>query len=149
MRFIISAMALACAITALAEDKKPEPTVKDEMQKLQGEWLALEVGASGMVFDIKGDKQILAIKDSNFTFTGDEKAELSKLDPKADPKRFDLKNVGKLRMGQMDGAIYKIEGDKLTICLRQGKTEGRPEKFATAAGQTDVVMIVLERVKKK
>ena len=60
-------------------------------------------------------------------------------DEKSDPFRIDLTNQGDPEEG-----IFKIEGDRLTICYRFGR-DRRPTKF----GEKDAIEEVLERVKKK
>lgn len=66
-----------------------------------------------------------------------------KFDPKAGTATVDLGagNDGR----EMAQGIYKIEGDKLTICKRP-PTKGRPTEFATPEGSPNYLMI-FRRVK--
>ena len=51
--------------------------------------------------------------------------------------------------GKTVAGIYKIDGDRLVVCVRDAEhaTKGRPEKFATTA-DGGLGLITLERVKK-
>lgn len=60
-------------------------------------------------------------------------------DEKSDPFRIDLTHRGDPEEG-----IFKIDGDRLTICYREGRGQ-RPKKF----GEKDVIEEIFERVKKK
>jgi uncharacterized protein (TIGR03067 family) len=152
MRLVVSAAALLFGAAVLADDKKagrlPEGA-KKELARLQGEWLAKEFGRYGRKLDVRGEKLVLVIKDAKWIFTDREKGEFIAIDPKADPKSFDLQSVEAGRKGEVDEAIYKLDGDTLTVCLYQGKDKRRPAKFETGPEQPDTILMVFERVKKK
>jgi uncharacterized protein (TIGR03067 family) len=66
------------------------------------------------------------------------------LDPKKDPPEMDLTDPGQANPGKVSAAIYKIDGDTLTIC---SSTDGeRPRAFDAAAG-SKFVLLVLKRTK--
>jgi uncharacterized protein (TIGR03067 family) len=65
------------------------------------------------------------------------------VDSKAKPATMDLQ-VG-VTEKEMALAIFKVEGDKLTIC-RAMPGKPRPTKFEVAEGSTDY-LLVLRRVK--
>lgn len=103
-----------------------------DLAKLQGTWQ----GTSP-----EGARLVLVIKDTTATSTISGKAgtvqleQQIKLDETADPKALDFLKAGG---GSIPG-IYKLEGDKLTICLNPLGDE-RPVKFdAGKAGGSLVV----------
>jgi hypothetical protein len=52
------------------------------------------------------------------------------------------------RKGQVDEAVYKVEGETLTICLYQGMGKRRPTSFETPK-DSDTILVVFKRVRKK
>ncbi len=151
-RLAVYAAVLLFACAASAYDKKANPLsegAKKELAKLQGQWVAEEFGRYGKKFDVKEDKLVLEIKGTKWIFTEQEKAEFVAFDPTTTPKCVDLKSVEEARKGAVDEAIYKIDGDTLTICLHQGKEKQRPTTFETSPKTPDTILMVFKRVKKK
>jgi len=139
----------AGAITAQKQADQLPKDAQKELEKLQGEWVLKSAERYGMKVEVGGENYVLEIKGVKWIFTGKEKGEFVAIDPKADPKRFDIKSVEEGRNGQVDEAIYKIEGDTLTVCLNQGKEKQRPARFKTGPDQPGTILAVFERVKKK
>lgn len=149
MRFSLPMMVLVCAVFAFAEDKKAPPLTKEalkELQSLQGEWVVTELGRAGEVVAVKDEKEVLQIKNARWIFDGVDKGEVIALDPKANPKCFDLKSIEQGRKGEIDEGIYKLEGDTLTVCYHQGRGKQRPTRFETKAENPDTILAVLKRV---
>jgi uncharacterized protein (TIGR03067 family) len=137
---------------AAADDKNPVPlpeVARKELDRLQGQWHTKELGRRGKTVDVNDAKMTLEIKGNKWIFTGQEKGEIVAIDPKTDPLCLDIKSVEEGRKGQVDEAIFKIDGDTLTICLHQGKEKQRPTRFETTPEQPDTILAVFERVKKK
>jgi uncharacterized protein (TIGR03067 family) len=114
---------------AVADDKNPVPlpeAARKELDRLQGQWHAKELGRRGKTVDVNDAKMTLEIKGNKWIFTGQEKGEIVAIDPKTDPLCLDIKSVEEGRKGQVDEAIFKIDGDTLTICLHQGKDSNAP-----------------------
>src|SRR5438067_98309 len=116
MRRIIAAVVLvATAAVAPADDK---PAAKSDLDRLQGVWRAM-VGRDKdipLTMEIKGKAVVFVIT----TPEGDRRARQGeiRLDDKASPKRLDW-----IKFKGPDGdddpespAIYKLDGDELTIC---------------------------------
>jgi uncharacterized protein (TIGR03067 family) len=113
-------------------------------------WPVTELERAGKRIEVEQpEKLALEIKGTKWIFTGVQKGDIIALDPSADPKCMDIKSVEKGRNGQIDEAIYKIEGDVLRICLYQGKGKHRPVRFKTTAEQSDTILGVLKKAKKE
>lgn len=137
---------LGLSILVAAPAKKDPP--KREPPSVVGEWL----GESG----VKGGKNDPPPPGTTITFTKEgevlfkeggngmngEKGSYS-VDVKKDPAEMDITPPGPGKGPKMM-AIFKIEGDTLTIAL--GMTE-RPKTFTSPDG-SDVMLITCKRVKK-
>src|SRR5262249_29200373 len=102
----------------LAADPLPQSAQK-ELKLLQGDWELLSGEAKGeKLVSRAGDaKLILTFKGDKWIFTGAEKGIITAIDPKSRPKCMEIKSTEEGKRGKMDHAIYKLEGDILTICL--------------------------------
>lgn len=144
------------ALTVPAEPPKekaaplPEAAQK-ELDRLQGKWkLVLAVRDGKEEKFGKDDPELIGeFKGGKWLFTDVEKAEVVALDPKAEHKTIDLKSLEKARGDDVvDEAIFKLDGNTLTICLYQGKGKNRPTEFDTKKN-SDTILLVLERVPEK
>ena len=115
-----ASVALAWAQSAPADDPKPKELTGDA-KALQGTWTSKdEQGESTWVFD--GEKLKLETPSRKYTIVW-------KLNAEAKPiKTLDLDATGDSpnAPGYKGQCIYKLEGDKLTICMG---TEERPTEF--------------------
>ncbi len=130
-----------CSASARAGDK-----AADEMKKLQGEWQVVQVEARGK----KVSKDDARAKHMRFVFEGDtitipleqSKAELKstfKLDPSKSPKSIDVIALDGPLKGQTAAGIYKLEKDRLTICIPNfppADPSKRPTKFQAGTAPT-------------
>ena len=98
-----------------------------------------------------GEKRpLLIVIDNGFSFGFDKDGKSAApdtaiLDTARGPKAIDFTpTVGSLK-GQTYPGIYKIEGDRLTLCLSVAPGSKRPNRFATAG--TEWVLDVYERPK--
>jgi uncharacterized protein (TIGR03067 family) len=147
---------LLIAIVAGADEPKPEVKEKEfsaeakkELKKLEGKWALKEGQRRGEKVEIGDNRPVLEINGTKWIFTGQEKGEFIAIFPETDPKCFDLKSVEKGRKGEVQEAIYKIDGDTLTVCIHEGKGKQRPTRFEATAEQPDTILAVFERVKKE
>jgi uncharacterized protein (TIGR03067 family) len=67
--------------------------------------------------------------------------------PAADPPEIDLgdADAGQVMEAESFKGIYRIEGDRLTICLSEN---GRPTAFEAPAGRQGTILITCHRAKK-
>jgi uncharacterized protein (TIGR03067 family) len=119
-----------------------------ELRLLQGEWLLRRIEANGNKIERADDeaKIVMKIKGDKMLVEGEAKVAIVAIDPSTNPKCMDLKILDKGRDGRVDEAIYKIEGDTLTICVYLGQGRQRPLNFETPK-QADTILVVLKRVK--
>ena len=129
---------------------KPDDAVAAEYKALVGNYKVAKVELGGkditehlkeMKFEIRdGGKytaQVGELKD-DATFT---------VDPAKKPKEMDVKPNGGPNKGQTVKAIYKLDGDTLTMCYDHDKSENRQTKFESKEG-TRVLLITYKREKK-
>jgi RNA polymerase sigma factor (sigma-70 family) len=127
---------------------------KTDKENIQGEWKVDSAKMNGQ--DAAGEEGE-RIKNATFEFTAnklltkfkDETRESTyKLDPTAKPKTIDIEFILNDKVVETTRAIYKLEGDTLTI---RGKPHGgadeRPTEFESKEGG-GTMLIVLKRVKK-
>jgi uncharacterized protein (TIGR03067 family) len=121
--------------------------VNPEYAKLQGTWEFLSMEADGAPKpDAEYRKYAVVFKDDVWTVLdgGNVKAETKfELDSKANPKTIDLYPVD----GRILQGIYKLDGDRFTMCDRGTEKGDRPTKFATEAN-SGLVLVTLRRVKR-
>jgi uncharacterized protein (TIGR03067 family) len=146
-RIICGLVVLTCPLTLFAGDDD----VRKELKALQGTWKVVGLEAGGKSYP----------KDSvpDFTFVigadGKSTAKMAKteyqatiaVDPKKSPKTIDNLHETGDQKGKKQYGIYKLEGDKLTVCITApGAAEGdRPKDFTTK--DTTGVVFIFERVK--
>jgi uncharacterized protein (TIGR03067 family) len=125
---------------------------------LEGEWQAVQTQAEGVWWD----KKTMAVASTKFVIKGDElvvphpdgngpgRRSTYKLDPAKLPKEIDLLSHDGFESGQTTAAIYKLENDRLTICMPYFGNDltARPNEFKTTADDGRM-LVILEHVKPK
>jgi uncharacterized protein (TIGR03067 family) len=129
-----------------------------EAKKLQGEWQAVEIQAKGKTstkddgdvknlrFVIKGD----GITIPNPSEEGKERKQTFKVNAAKSPKEMDITSLDGQEKDKTAACIYKLDKDRLTICIPYF-TENpsvRPTEFKAGAND-GIMLITLERVKSK
>jgi uncharacterized protein (TIGR03067 family) len=116
----------------LAADAPADATKKD-LDKLQGTWELVppENDVNAVVFKVefKGDKFRVIYPD------GGELKGTFKLDASTDPKLIDFTLKDR---GDFEG-IYKLDGDKFTVCVSEPCAKQRPSEFAKDGKNTGVL----------
>ncbi len=122
---------------------KPDP-VKEDVKKLEGKWSIVSMESNGRTYpaatlqrlqyklEISGDKFIRETRGRKFAMTF--KVDLSK-----NPKTMDLATTTAVRPRTYH-AIFKLEGDTLTICQAIGRGQ-RPTEFTSQGVQPAILMI--------
>jgi uncharacterized protein (TIGR03067 family) len=125
-------------------------SAKDEAKRLEGTWKVVSLAADGEQAPPE------AIREGRWTFRGDQiiipgpdpgKATY-KLMPDRSPKAIDMTAPDGPNKGKTLLCIYELEGERLTICVPEGRQESsdpaRPSEFGSGKGRS---LIVLERMK--
>ncbi|MDY3558387.1 TIGR03067 domain-containing protein [Gemmata sp. JC673] len=146
---------IALLVTTCAASRADDPAAA-EIKTLQGEWRAVGVefrgktltkdDAKAMRFEIKGR----GLTFSNTQKPGRERKQTFTLDPSKTPKALDLTSLDGQEKDTTAACIYRLDGDKLTICMPYFAKDPsvRPKEFkADASG--DLMLLTLERVKGK
>jgi uncharacterized protein (TIGR03067 family) len=126
------------ALLAGAVYSQDNTDAKSDKQKLQGEWKPVSMKTegtdvtAGLAKVTDGSDLIAFDGDKMVSKQGTEKKSLPfKLDPVRKPKELDLDaGDGKTVIR----AIYKLDGDDLTICFSLSEKQERPTDFDTKSG---------------
>lgn len=138
-------LVMGLALAAPAPDK---PSVKQELKKLQGKWkIVKEDGGSPR----KKATSLVLIKGNTIDFGDTTEGLEFRIDPTKSPKWFDIKLKLTKTVVETSLGIYKLDGDKLTICVLTGwrsDRQVRPKEFkAKEEKDWSCAVIHLQRVK--
>jgi uncharacterized protein (TIGR03067 family) len=149
MQRIICVLVVLSAPLPLTADTGDD--VKKELKALQGKWkaVALEAGGKPLPKDAVPDFTYIIGADGKAAGKmpqGEYTAAIT-VDPKKDPKTIDNLHESGDQKGKKQYGVYKLEGDKLTVCITApGRAEAdRPKDFNTK--DTANVLFVFERIK--
>jgi uncharacterized protein (TIGR03067 family) len=124
--------------------------VEKELEKMQGDWVAVRSESAGFSIDLNDGKGVppiaMTINGDKWIATRPTQATLMlMLNPTAEPKELDQKCLEGRNQGTVFLGIYKVEGDTLIVCSNSGgKT--RPTDFTTK-GKPGIWLYVYKRVK--
>ena len=109
---------------------------KKELKKLEGTWVMVSGEEKGKKLPddtvknakltMKGDKHTVQVGEDTFVGT-------HKVDPAKTPKQIDAIDTEGPFKGKTSLGIYKLEGDKFTVCFAPPDKE-RPKEFSTKSG---------------
>jgi uncharacterized protein (TIGR03067 family) len=125
--------------------------VRTELKALQGKWKAVAMEAGGNSFPKERVPEFTFIVAANGKSTGQsqqgEYQATITVYPENSPKSIDNLHETGAQKGKKQYGIYKLDGDKWTVCMtRPGVLEGdRPKDFTTK--DTANVVFVFERHK--
>jgi uncharacterized protein (TIGR03067 family) len=148
----IVTLALA-APTAVPDDKeKPlSEAGQKELKKLQGKWKAVKLVANGN--EENNAEVAIQFKDRKVIVNQDGKEleffDVAAIEPETTPKLLDFKareDMAPFVKGNVYEAIYKLDGDELTIAIYIGEGKKRPEKFESPA-DSGIGVVTLKREK--
>jgi uncharacterized protein (TIGR03067 family) len=133
-----------CATLCVAQEKVHK---KPDREAIIGEWKVAHFEEQGEVEPpgkLKSMTYVFSDGKAAIKLDGKIVVEFTmKLDPTKEPKHLDFEHPKEHSIG-----IYKLDGDKLTICARAFIDKGdRPKEFKTGKGSR-LMLIELDRVKK-
>lgn len=149
MKRIIGLVCVLAIPVALFADNTND--VNKELKALEGKWKAVAMEAGGKAFPKESVADFTFIVAANGKATGkspqEEYQATITVDPKQSPKTIDNLHETGAQKGKKQYGIYKLEGDKWTVCMtRPGVAEGdRPKDFDTKDAAN--VVFVFERLK--
>ena len=128
---LVSAILTFAALGLIAADAP----ANDDAAGLKGKWKAVSIKAGGQVSPAEDVKRFqFSFTDKTYTNTIDDKAVEEgayATDDSKTPKAMDFD----IKTGQDEGkkqlGIYKLDGDKLTIVVAQGRVDGTAEVVET------------------
>jgi uncharacterized protein (TIGR03067 family) len=124
------AVILALPVFQAGDDAKKE-AVQKELKRLEGTWSCRWLGRNGKKFEADGG--LLTIKGGRW-YAGDKAVASYTIDPTTSPKLLDVTDLLEEK-GLMAEGIYRLDGDRLVICLYAGGgVRQRPLEFATEPG---------------
>jgi uncharacterized protein (TIGR03067 family) len=145
----IPALGLMVSVCALAVGPAPG-RAEDKKVNLEGTWIivGMEVGGKALPEDLvakspEAERTIKITADKMIaTKNGKEDPATYKLDTSKTPHEIDL--VGKDSKGKEEklSGIFKVDGDKLTLCVAQGD---RPKEFKTTEKGQSMIMILQKK----
>jgi uncharacterized protein (TIGR03067 family) len=113
--------------------------VQGDLAKMQGTWRGTSPEGAALVMVIKDNASKSTITGRGGSFVVEQNL---KLDESVDPKTLDFLPPGEQDASKTIPAIYKLEGEKLTICMNPFGGQ-RPAKFA--AGKEGGSLVVYSR----
>ena len=147
-RIIALIFALTIPAAVVADTGKD---VTQELKMLEGKWKAVGMEAAGKPFPKESVVDFTFTVAANGKATGksaqEEYQATLTIDPKKSPRTIDNLHMTGMQKGKTQLGIYKLEGDKWTVCMtRPGVAErDRPRDFNTR--NTANVVFVFERLK--
>jgi uncharacterized protein (TIGR03067 family) len=121
----------------LGADAPREDSAKKELEKFQGDWVAVSYTVDGKEV---GDDELktirLTVKGADSTFKRGDKTGHGtyKLGPSKDPKEIDISHDDGPDKGKTALGVYEVEGEKLKICLAAPGVKERPKELASKPG---------------
>ena len=147
-RVICVLVVLATPLLLVADT---DDDVGKELKALHGRWKAVALEAGGKAFPKDSIPDFTFIIGADGKSTGklaqSEYTATITVNPKKDPKTIDNLHESGAQKGKKQYGVYKLEGDKWTVCMtRPGVAEtDRPMNFTTK--DTANVVFVFERLK--
>lgn len=144
---------LPVALQPAPEGSKEKSPPKTDLDLLQGTWKVTALNSGGFQFPA-ADYQKIRIRFQEKTILWDNPGDVVEsgftLDPAKKPKQIDIGTKGPPGKPTADGlsgvGIYKLEGNKLTICLTVPNPAARPKDFKPRGQMT---LYILERIPEK
>jgi len=141
----MKAIVAAClALVLAAQTPEPSPEVKAELAKHRGVWRSVSFRREGketaeavvrsITREVDGDRVVWRRDGKSFS------GSTIVLDPGADPKTIDVHADGGPGRDKVVRGLYKLEGDRLTLCTAD-PDQPRPTAFRAEPGDRWTLMV--------
>lgn len=135
-RFLaLATLVLGCGLIA--------PGTATAQDDLKGTWSITSFEQGGQREPAEG--QVVAFGDGKYRLTvktQELEAGSYKLDPAKSPRQVDFKIEKGEGMGETQVAIYKVDGETLTMCLAMPGAKERPTTFTPKAADKQILMVL-------
>jgi uncharacterized protein (TIGR03067 family) len=140
---------LAEGLTRATHDRTG--VVQKEIDRLRGDWAVVRTERDGNdVPADRGDLRTLSVRENHFTWDGPGGQAMGTFNllPFRRPMEITFVHTNGPRQGEYQQGVYRLDGDRLTLCLAPTLATGDelPNDFTTAG--TKRTLYVFERVKK-
>jgi uncharacterized protein (TIGR03067 family) len=138
-RFALLAVTLGLVAAA------PVPEKKDELKKVEGDWVFTSWDQSGLLLpEERLSEAKWSVKGNKYTFTMGAATEEGtlKLDPGKKPAALDLAITSGPDKGKEQLGIYRIERDGIVLCLARAGAKERPTEFAAPEGSGNMLLTI-------
>src|ERR1700722_933767 len=135
--------------TTIEPPRELSKEAQKEVKKLTGKWqVQKEIKASGEADRSDDPNGAVEFKERTVVIRGMELLEIASLDPSTDPKCIDFKTAkdfAPFQKGDVLEAIYKLDGDILTMALYEGEGNKRPTNL-NPPKNAGITLVVMKRV---
>jgi uncharacterized protein (TIGR03067 family) len=136
--------------TTIEPPRELSKEAQKEVKKLTGKWqVQKEIKASGETDRSDDPNGAVEFKERTVVIRGMELLEIASLDPSTDPKCIEFKaakDFARFQKGDILEAIYKLDGDTLTMALYEGEGNKRPTNLDPPKN-AGITLVVMKRVK--
>jgi len=143
--FLLPALFVLSTMPAAGDDKADA-----DLKAMVGKWqiTKAELGGKDLTEHLKAMKFEITEGGKYTAQLGEEKdAGSFTVDPAKSPRQMTIKTTGGPAMGTTMKAVYKIDGDAMTICYDHNReAQKHPEKFESKEGTT-LLLITYKRMK--
>jgi uncharacterized protein (TIGR03067 family) len=120
---------------------------EEVMKSLQGKWKLVALTVDGLELGKENYGKSVLIHDGKtqtIQINGEDRGSFDvEVRPGAEPSEIDLSSINGPSEGRKYPGIYKLEGDRLTVCTSRDP-DRRPTEFASESG-TRITLAVYER----
>lgn len=154
-KWIILVILGSLCLTPVMADEKADAARKQELKRLEGVWTVTEARHGGEVVE-QSEKEEFEFKGGKLIVRKGERAPITlilRIDLSTDPKCIDWTTDPKSKFedDKFAEGIYKLDGDKLTVCYNVNDNRfakgNRPTKLESTE-KSDAMLIIFERAKK-
>jgi len=142
--FAVVTLVMAGGIGLLPAAAQEKGADKKELKKFQGKWVPVSVTVDGKTEEedeIKDRSMVIKGEKATFMYKDKERGTASlKIDRSKTPAHIDSTYEDGPAKGTTLKGIYKIEGDRLTICYG-GIGKDRPTDFASKPGSGTILVV--------